>query len=119
MEECRSPPRPPTKCPRRRVRPPSRRPTRTPCWRRTAPYVTYGTTVGAGTGARCGATGRLYVPALVHGSGNSVGMADCASHDALPSGQGAWAVAWHWWNGSARFPMTGVLTRSSTGFLVS
>ncbi|WP_218128564.1 hypothetical protein [Micromonospora sp. WMMB235] len=80
-------------------------------------YVT--STVGAGTGARCGATGRLYVPVLVHGSGNSVGMADCASHDALPSGQGAWAVAWHWWNGSARFPMTGVLTRSSTGFLVS
>ncbi|MFG3678985.1 family 43 glycosylhydrolase [Micromonospora chalcea] len=56
-------------------------------------YVTYGTTVGAGTGARCGATGRLYVPVLVHGSGNSVGMANCASHDALPSGPGAWAEA--------------------------
>ena len=28
-------------------------------------------------------------------------------------------VVWHWWNGSTRFPMTGVLTRPSTGFLVS
>jgi arabinan endo-1,5-alpha-L-arabinosidase len=54
-------------------------------------YVTYGTTVGAGSGARCGATGRLYVPVLVHGSGSSVGMANCASYDALPSGPGAWA----------------------------
>lgn len=82
-------------------------------------YVTYGTTVGAGTGARCGATGRLYVLVLTQGSGNSVGMVDCASHDALPSGPGAWAVAWHWWNGSTRFSMTGVLTRPSTSFLVS
>ena len=43
-------------------------------------YVTYGTTVPAGRGKRCGgATGRLYVPVLVHGSGNTVGMTDCAS----------------------------------------
>ncbi len=68
-------------------------------------YVTYGTTVGAGTGARCGATGRLYVPVLVHGSGSSVGMADCASHDALPSGPGAWAEPGGavWAPGVARF----------------
>ncbi|WP_407560500.1 family 43 glycosylhydrolase [Streptomyces sp. 184] len=55
-------------------------------------YVTYGTTVPAGRGKRCGgATGRLYVPVLVHGSGNTVGMTDCASGDALPGGPGAWA----------------------------
>lgn len=55
-------------------------------------YVTYGTTVPAGRGARCGgATGRLHVPVLVHGSGSTVGMTDCASGDALPGGPGAWA----------------------------
>lgn len=55
-------------------------------------YVTYGTTVPAGRGKRCGgATGRLFVPVLVHGSGNTVGMTDCASGDALPDGPGAWA----------------------------
>jgi hypothetical protein len=55
-------------------------------------YVTYGTTVPAGRGRRCdGATGKLHVPALVHGSGNRVGMTDCASGDALPSGPGGWA----------------------------
>ncbi|MET8372041.1 family 43 glycosylhydrolase [Micromonospora profundi] len=68
-------------------------------------YVTYGTTVGAGTGARCGATGKLYVPVLVHGSGNSVGMTNCASHDALPSGPGGWAEPGGsvWAPGVARF----------------
>lgn len=55
-------------------------------------YVTYGTTVPAGRGERCNdATGKLYVPVLVHGSGNTVGMTDCASGDALPDGPGAWA----------------------------
>lgn len=55
-------------------------------------FITYGTTVPAGRGQRCeGATGRLYVPVLVHGSGNTVGMTDCASGDALPGGPGAWA----------------------------
>jgi arabinan endo-1,5-alpha-L-arabinosidase len=54
-------------------------------------YITYGTTVGAGVGARCGATGKLYVPQLAHGSGNSVGIANCASGDAMPNGPGAWA----------------------------
>ncbi|MFM9370576.1 family 43 glycosylhydrolase [Streptomyces sp. Da 82-17] len=55
-------------------------------------YVTYGTTVPAGRGKRCeGATGKLYVPVLVHGSGNSVGLTDCASDDALPGGPGSWA----------------------------
>lgn len=56
-------------------------------------YVTYGTTVGAGHGKRCGATGKLYVPVLVSGSGNTVGTPTCASHDALPGGPGAWATA--------------------------
>lgn len=54
-------------------------------------YITYGTTLGAGKGPRCGGTGKLFVPYLVHGSGNSVGMSDCAAGDALPSGPGAWA----------------------------
>jgi arabinan endo-1,5-alpha-L-arabinosidase len=55
-------------------------------------YVTYGTTVPAGRGKRCGgATGRLYVPVLVHGSGSTVGMTNCASDDALPGGPGSWA----------------------------
>ncbi|NBE57052.1 family 43 glycosylhydrolase [Streptomyces boluensis] len=55
-------------------------------------YVTYGTTVPAGRGKRCaGATGKLYVPVLVHGSGNAVGMTDCASGDVLPGGPGSWA----------------------------
>ncbi|MGC4896098.1 family 43 glycosylhydrolase [Micromonospora sp. DT31] len=58
---------------------------------RNGSYVTYGTTVPDGKGDRCGATGKLHVPVLVHGSGNDVGMANCASHDALPSGPGSWA----------------------------
>jgi hypothetical protein len=69
-------------------------------------YVTYGTTVPAGRGKRCdGATGRLYVPVLVHGSGNTVGMTDCASGDALPGGPGAWAEPGGaiWAPGVARF----------------
>jgi hypothetical protein len=68
-------------------------------------YVTYGTTAGAGSGARCGATGRLFVPVLVHGSGSTVGIANCASHDALPSGPGAWAEPGGaiWAPGVARF----------------
>ena len=68
-------------------------------------YVTYGTTVAAGRGKRCGATGRLFVPVLVHGSGNDVGMADCASADALPGGPGSWAEPGGavWAPGVARF----------------
>ncbi|MGC4893685.1 family 43 glycosylhydrolase [Micromonospora sp. DT31] len=68
-------------------------------------YVTYGTTMRAGKGERCGATGELYVPVLVHGSGNSVGMSNCASHDALPSGPGGWAEPGGavWAPGVARF----------------
>jgi arabinan endo-1,5-alpha-L-arabinosidase len=54
-------------------------------------YITYGTTVGANTGARCGGTGRLYVPYLVHGSGSQVGMPTCAAGDAMPGGPGTWA----------------------------
>lgn len=56
-------------------------------------YITYGTTVGAGRGARCSGapTGKLYVPMLNHGSGTTVGMANCASGDALPGGPGSWA----------------------------
>ncbi|MET7639792.1 family 43 glycosylhydrolase [Streptomyces sp. NPDC005438] len=55
-------------------------------------YVTYGTTVPAGRGKRCdGAKGKLNVPVMVHGSGNSVGMTNCASDDALPGGPGKWA----------------------------
>lgn len=54
-------------------------------------YVTYGTTVGAGVGSRCGGTGKLYVPYLNHGSGDTVGISDCAAGDALPSGPGSWA----------------------------
>ena len=68
-------------------------------------YITYGTTIGAGNGPRCGASGRLFVPYLVHGSGNSVGMADCASGDAMPGGPGSWAEAGGaiWAPGVARF----------------
>ncbi|WP_419998664.1 family 43 glycosylhydrolase [Streptomyces boninensis] len=70
-------------------------------------YVTYGTTVGAGKGKRCeGApTGELFVPVLVHGSGNNVGMTDCASGDAMPAGPGAWAEPKTavWAPGAARF----------------
>jgi arabinan endo-1,5-alpha-L-arabinosidase len=69
-------------------------------------YVTYGTTVGAGRGKRCnGATGKLYVPVLVHGSGNAVGMTNCASGDALPNGPGSWAEPGGaiWAPGVARF----------------
>jgi len=66
-------------------------------------YVTYGTTVGAGVGARCGATGQLYVPVLAHGSGSSVGMANCASADAMPAGPGGWASGAIWAPGVARF----------------
>ncbi|GAB3749099.1 family 43 glycosylhydrolase [Microlunatus parietis] len=56
-------------------------------------YVTYGTNVGSGAGPRCGApTGvKLYVPFLNHGSGDTVGMSNCAAGDALPSGPGPWA----------------------------
>lgn len=69
-------------------------------------YVTYGTTVPAGRGQRCnGATGKLHVPVLVHGSGNTVGMTNCASGDALPGGPGAWAEPGGaiWAPGVARF----------------
>ncbi|MQY14200.1 hypothetical protein SRB5_43620 [Streptomyces sp. RB5] len=70
-------------------------------------FITYGTTVGAGKGARCSGapTGKLYVPMLIHGSGNSPGMADCASGDALPGGPGAWAEPGGaiWAPGVARF----------------
>lgn len=56
-------------------------------------YVTYGTTVPAGRGKRCNddAKGELYVPMLVHGSGDDVSMSDCAYGDALPGGPGGWA----------------------------
>lgn len=54
-------------------------------------YVTYGTTVARGVGKRCDVRGKLYVPVLVHGSGNNVGLSDCAAADALPDGPGAWA----------------------------
>lgn len=54
-------------------------------------YITYGTTIGAGTGPRCNAQGRLFVPYLLHGRGNSVGISDCAAGDAMPAGPGAWA----------------------------
>lgn len=67
-------------------------------------YVTYGTTVPGDQGERCeGATGELYVPILVHGSGNDVGMTDCASGDALPGGPGAWAEGAIWAPGVARY----------------
>ncbi|MEU0077241.1 hypothetical protein ABZY58_04945 [Micromonospora tulbaghiae] len=39
--------------------------------------------------------------------------------DVFAAADGSERVVWHWWNGSTRFPMTGVLTRPSTGFLVS
>ncbi len=54
-------------------------------------YITYGTTVPAGRGRRCGGTGRLSVPYLEHGSGSSVRIDDCAAGDALPGGPGGWA----------------------------
>lgn len=68
-------------------------------------YVSYGTTVGAGRGRRCGGTGKLYVPYLVHGSGDSVRISDCAAGDAMPSGPGAWAEPGGgiWAPGVARF----------------
>jgi len=71
-------------------------------------YVTYGTTVRAGRGQRCGgARGRLHVPVLVHGSGDAErnGMADCASGDALPGGPGSWAKSGPavWAPGVARY----------------
>lgn len=69
-------------------------------------YVTYGTTVGAGVGARCGATGKLFVPVLVHGSGNTVGMTNCASADAMPNGPGSWAEGNIWAPGVVRFGET-------------
>ncbi|MGP4110892.1 family 43 glycosylhydrolase [Streptomyces sp. 4N509B] len=80
-------------------------------------YVTYGTTVPAGRGRRCdGATGRLFVPVLVHGSGNTVGMTDCASGDALPGGPGAWAEpgAAVWAPGVARFGDRYVMNYTAT-----
>ncbi len=85
-------------------------------------YATYGTTVPAGRGQRCnGATGRLYVPILRHGSGNTVGMTNCASGDALPGGPGAWAEPGSaiWAPGVARFGnryfMFYTATRAGTG----
>ncbi|MBE1573490.1 family 43 glycosylhydrolase [Amycolatopsis roodepoortensis] len=66
-------------------------------------YVTYGTSVGAGVGARCGVTGHLFVPVLVHGSGNTVGVGTCASADALPNGPGSWAEGNVWAPGVVRF----------------
>ncbi|MBB5800309.1 hypothetical protein F4560_000077 [Saccharothrix ecbatanensis] len=66
-------------------------------------YVTYGTTVGAGVGNRCGATGKLFVPVLVHGSANTVGMSDCAAADAMPGGPGTWAEGNIWAPGVVRF----------------
>lgn len=39
--------------------------------------------------------------------------------DVFAAADGSERVVWHWWNGSTRFPMTGVLTRPSTGFVVS
>ncbi|OLF09844.1 hypothetical protein BLA60_17945 [Actinophytocola xinjiangensis] len=66
-------------------------------------YVTYGTTVGAGRGKRCGGVGKLWVPVLTHGSGNTVGMSDCASGDALPGGPGEWASGNIWAPGVVRF----------------
>ncbi|WP_338117968.1 family 43 glycosylhydrolase [Streptomyces coryli] len=59
----------------------------------TGGFATYGTTVAAGRGARCAGapTGKLYVPVLKHGSGNSVGFTNCASGDAMPGGPGSWA----------------------------
>lgn len=53
-------------------------------------HLTHGATVPAGRGKRCGGEGRLNVPVLAHGSGDSVGMADWASGDALPGGPGRW-----------------------------
>lgn len=54
-------------------------------------YITYGTTIGGGSGPRCGKEGLLFVPYLEHGGGNSVRMSDCAAGDAMPDGPGAWA----------------------------
>ncbi len=73
---------------------------------RSGDYITYGTTVGAGRGPRCGApSGKLYVPYLVHGAGNRVGMSDCYAGDAMPDGPGAWAERGGsiWAPGVARF----------------
>lgn len=56
-------------------------------------YVTYGTSVKADVTA-CGGSGehaKWRVPYLVHGSASNVGMARCASGDALPGGPGGWA----------------------------
>ncbi|WP_081916187.1 family 43 glycosylhydrolase [Saccharothrix sp. NRRL B-16314] len=66
-------------------------------------YVTYGTTVGAGVGDRCGVTGKLFVPVLVHGSGSTVGMSGCAAADAMPGGPGSWAEGNIWAPGVVRF----------------
>ena len=68
-------------------------------------YLTYGTTVPAGQGKRCGGVGKLYVPFLEHGSGSSVRISDCAKGDALPGGPGAWAEPGGaiWAPGIARF----------------
>lgn len=67
-------------------------------------YVTYGTTVPAGAGERCGAgDGELFVPVLEHGSGNDVGMSDCAVADAFPGGPGDWAEGAIWAPGVTKF----------------
>ena len=68
-------------------------------------YISYGTTVPAGAGPRCGGVGELFVPYLVHGSGNSVRISDCAAGDAMPDGPGAWAQPGGaiWAPGVARF----------------
>lgn len=68
-------------------------------------YITYGTTVPAGRGERCGGRGKLYVPYLEHGGGNVVGISDCAAGDAMPDGPGAWAEPGGaiWAPGVARF----------------
>ncbi|MAQ16111.1 MAG: hypothetical protein CMN30_15140 [Sandaracinus sp.] len=66
-------------------------------------YISYGTTIGPGQGPRCGGVGELFVPYLVHGSGNTVGISDCAAGDAMPSGPGAWAEGAIWAPGVARY----------------
>ena len=68
-------------------------------------YITYGTTIGAGRGPRCGGRGKLFVPYLEHGAGSSVRMSDCAAGDAMPDGPGGWAEPGGaiWAPGVARF----------------
>lgn len=79
-------------------------------------YITYGTTIGGGSGPRCGASGRLFVPYLEHGSGNSVRMSDCAAGDAMPGGPGSWAKSGGaiWAPGIARFGDTYYMIYTAT-----